>query len=106
MKTLLFLLIISVPAQAQYFELKKPLLLLRQEAKFEFKGQIYFGKKYEVPSHIIIHFLIGMWRVDYSIVAAISIETAEAANGKFEIKDVAARLGGCLGAYLVKRIFL
>jgi len=41
---------------------------------------LYFGKDFEVLSHFSVHLLIGIWRPDYSLVAAIAIETADTLN--------------------------
>ena len=57
---------------------------------------VYFGEKYEGMSHFSIHFLIGIWRPDYSFVAAIAIEMADTINGRFDARDWGARLAGCL----------
>jgi len=120
MRALLLIIIFSSTSsiQAQYFELRKPILLFKQEPKliqFNFNQQIYnkkvnqtiyFGKKWEIPSHIILHFLIGLWRVDYSIAVAILIEAVDSANGRFEPEDITTRLGGAFLAFLVKEAFL
>ena len=66
------------------------------------KDILLYWQKYEKISHVLIHFLIGLWRVDYSIVAAISIEGSDAMNKRFELIDWVTRLGGCVLAYFVK----
>ncbi len=67
------------------------------------KVQLYFGEKYENATHFGLHFGIALWRPDYSLVAAVSIETAQTLGGRFELNDWISRLGGCLAGYLVKR---
>lgn len=67
------------------------------------KVQIYFGEKYEPLTHFGIHFVIATWRPRDSLIAAISIETADALGGRFELRDWTFRLSGCLAGYLVKR---
>jgi len=64
---------------------------------------IYFGKEFEDISHFSVHLLIGIWRPDYSLVAAIAIETAETFNGRFDIEDWGARLTGCFVGYFFNR---
>ncbi len=66
--------------------------------------KLYFGKKYEAVTHVGIHLAIGLWRPDYSLVAAISIETAQTiSSGKFEADDLAYRVGGALAGYIIKK---
>jgi len=65
--------------------------------------QVYFGEKYEPITHFGIHFLIATWRPKYSLIAAISIETADTLGGRFELRDWTFRLSGCMVGYLVKR---
>ena len=70
------------------------------------ESTVYFGKGYEGISHFTIHALIGTWRPDYSLIAAIAIETADTVNGRFDIRDWGARLTGCLvGYFLNRRLF-
>lgn len=66
---------------------------------------IYFGKAWEPVTHIGIHFAIGLWREDYSLVAAIAIEGADTLNGKFELLDIVARLGGVALSHIFKMVF-
>jgi len=73
--------------------------LFRERQKIE----LYFGEKYEPVTHFGIHFLIATWRPKYSLIAAISIETADTLGGRFELKDWMSRLSGCVAGYLVKR---
>jgi len=72
---------------------------LTQDRKFT----IYFGEGYEEISHFAAHTLIGMWRPDYSLVAAIAIETADTMNGRFDVRDWGARLTGCFVGYFLNR---
>jgi len=67
------------------------------------KFTIYFGEGYEEISHFAIHALIGLWRPDYSLIAAIAIETADSVNGRFDIRDWGARLTGCFVGYFLNR---
>jgi len=67
------------------------------------KIQLYFGEKYEPITHFGIHFLIATWRPKYSLIAAVSIETADTLGGRFELKDWISRLSGCMAGYLVNR---
>ena len=64
---------------------------------------VYFGEKYEGVSHFSIHFLIGIWKPDYSFVVAIAIEMADTINGRFEARDWGARFTGCLAGYIFNR---
>jgi len=96
MKTILLITMLSLsPLQAQttfQYELsrKKPV-------------NVYFGEEFEVISHFSIHLLIATWRPDYSLIAAIAIETADTLNGRFDAKDWGARLTGCFVGYLFNR---
>jgi len=96
MKKILLITILSLsPLQAQttfQYELsqKKPV-------------NVYFGEESEVISHFLIHSLIGAWRPDYSLIAAIAIETADTINGRFDAKDWGARLTGCFVGYLFNK---
>ena len=67
------------------------------------KFTIYFGEGYEEISHFTMHTLIGIWRPDYSLVAAIAIETADTMNGRFDVRDWGARLTGCFVGYFLNR---
>lgn len=64
---------------------------------------IYFGSEVEGVSHFSLHLLIALWRPDYSLVAAVAIELADTANGRFDIEDWGARLTGCFAGYIFKR---
>ncbi len=67
------------------------------------QDNLYFGKKYEAVTHVGMHFMISLWRWDYSLVSAISIETAQTISGRFEADDWAYRVGGVLVGYLAKK---
>ena len=67
------------------------------------KFTVYFGEGYEEISHFTIHTLIGMWRPDYSLVAALAIEISDTANGRFDVRDWGARLTGCFVGYFFNR---
>jgi hypothetical protein len=97
MKKILFITILTVsPLVAQTtFQYK-----LRQKDPVN----VYFGEEFEVISHFSIHLLIGVWRPDYSLVAAIAIETADTLNGRFDAKDWGARLTGCFVGYFLRRV--
>jgi len=96
MKTIIFLIAFtSTPLVAQTtFQ-----YALTQERKFT----IYFGEGYEGISHFTMHTLIGIWRPDYSLVAALAIETADTVNGRFDVRDWGARLTGCFVGYFFNR---
>lgn len=95
MKTILFITILSLsPLQAQ--------TTLQYELRQK-EVNVYFGKDFEVISHFSIHLLIATWRPDYSLVAAIAIETADTLNGRFDAKDWGARLTGCFVGYFFNR---
>ncbi len=107
------ILCFSSSVQAQYFELRKKLDIVvvpqNQKSRFEFESkkiELYFGKEHEAITHFSIHFLLGLWRADYSIVAAFAIEISEAVNGRFELDDLLTRLSGCLSAYIFKKYLL
>jgi len=76
---------------------------LQYELRQEKGVNVYFGKDFEVLSHFSVHLLIGTWRPDYSMIAAIAIETADTLNGRFDAKDWGARLTGCFVGYLLNR---
>ncbi len=82
---------------------KKEIVLLFQTPDRFDVSRLYFGEKNEIATHLFTHFAIGLWRVDFSIVAAIAIEASDTINGKFEIKDWLSRIGGALYAYLFKK---
>ncbi len=67
------------------------------------QDKLYFGKKYEPATHVGMHFAISLWRLDYSLVSAISIETAQTISGRFEAEDWGYRIGGALVGYLAKK---
>jgi len=95
MKKILLITILSLsPLQAQ--------TTLQYELRQK-EVNVYFGKDFEVLSHFSIHLLIGTWRPDYSLVAAIAIETADTLNGRFDAKDWGARLTGCFVGYFFNR---
>lgn len=76
--------------------------LIRQDNRVD----VYFGEESELISHIIIHAAIGAWNPKYSLIAAISIETADTINGRFDVNDWGARLVGCLvGFFINKHLF-
>jgi len=99
MKTIILLIVLtSTPLMAQ--------ITLQYALTQERKFTIYFGEEYEEISHFTVHALIGMWRPDYSLVAALAIETADTVNGRFDVRDWGARLTGCfVGYFLNKHLF-
>jgi len=99
MKPILFIIMLTFsPLEAQ--------TTLQYEMSQRKDVSIYFGEDFEVISHFSVHLLIGSWRPDYSLVAAIAIETADTLNGRFDAKDWGARLTGCfVGYFFNKYIF-
>jgi len=92
--TLLITILTLSPLQAQ--------TTLKYELRQK-EVNIYFGKDFEAISHFSVPLLIGAWRPDYSLVAAVAIETADTFNGRFDAKDWGARLTGCFVGYLFNR---
>jgi len=81
---------------------------LQAQTTFQYelsKGEvhIYLGEEFEEPGHFALHLLIAVWKPDYSLVAAVAIETADSINGRFEIRDWGARLTGCFVGYFFNR---
>jgi len=91
------LILISVPVYSQ--EIKLNLLSKTEPA-------IYLGKDKEWITHFSIHTVIAIWRPEYSLIATISIETADILNGRFDLDDWVARLSGCISGYLIKKLIL
>jgi len=64
---------------------------------------IYFGNQFEGITHFTLHAVIGSWRPDYSLVAAVAIEMSDTVNGRFDVEDWGARLAGCFVGYILNR---
>ncbi len=64
---------------------------------------IYFDRKYEYITHVGVHFVIGLYRVDYSLISVIAIEGADTINGRFEWEDWTSRLSGTILSFIVKK---
>ena len=93
----LILMSFSVPVYSQGLRLK---------AISKSEPEIYFGKDKEFITHFFLHTAIATWRPEYSLIATISIETADTLNGRFDLNDWVARLSGCLTGYLIKKFIL
>ncbi len=67
------------------------------------KFNIYFGEGYEELSHFTLHTLIAIWKPEYSLIAAIAIETADTMNGRFDQRDWGARLVGVFVGFILNQ---
>jgi len=93
----------SSPVYSQV-EFRRELLVFK---KTQFNSlPVYFGKNNESLTHFGIHAALALWRPDYSFIIAVSIETADTLNGRFDLDDWVFRLSGCLTGYLFKRFIL